>query len=152
MGYSFTIGRLGYARREYFDGRACSWEFVQVPAVFECEGNPSDIHTDALEGVPGPCRCPSYYNWNVALNALPQFKYAFGSMREYVEHVRTYHRMSPAGIPCMYYQGLLDSVEGEAIASKSANSAPRALWFVRWSREAIRRYGEMAMFETPGEW
>jgi hypothetical protein len=145
MGFSFTIGKLGYDidRR---DG-----EFYQSPTVVPCDGDPAMVWVDDMGG-DGPVRCPSYTVFGNVLAKLPQFKAVFDAMMAYVERFHDWHERYPVGIPCKFYEDVLDDIEKEATQSPEQDAAKRAFWFVKWSRQAITLYGELAAFETPGEW
>lgn len=146
MGYSLTIGKALIDTRD-FD--------YDKQAVMPCEGDPAEIHQDEWEatGMPGPVRLPSYTAWGEALEALSKFK-ALWSDLETDCRVLGVEADLGRWIPVRYYEDYLDGVEQEALKApkRCAADAARALWFVRWSREALRRYGNLAAFETPGEW
>ena len=125
-----------------------SWTFVIGKAlggrVVPCEGDAAAIHSDEWAD-DGAKRLPSYSGWEEVLWALPRFRALF----ETLEHLARSHK--PTSIPCRCYEDHLDTLEQEA-SQAGLWEAARELWFVRWSREALRRYGANAAFETPGEW
>ena len=151
MGYSFTIGKA-VIRYEITDEKhgPCI-----VPSVQPCEydGDGSAIHKDDLGG-DGPTRCPSYSSWYGILEACPALKGCMAGMRRWLCNQRGWQGESGGPehwIPCRVYEDALPMIEAEA-EKCSAEVAARVLWFARWSREALRLYGDYAAFATPGEW
>lgn len=140
MSYTLTIGKARYIGEVDEYGDYHGW------TVDECEG-PAP-HTDEWEASPHagePIRLPGYSQWQEVLEALPAFHRVW-------DHCRTWARENRREvIPVTEYVRELDAVEREA-ANASPESAARAYWFSRWSRHALKLYGEAAAFETPGEW
>jgi len=88
------------------------------------------------------------------MQALPVMNSVFEMMRTLVAERRDNGEDEYAVfIPCAVYADKLHAIEVEARDPKTdRDAAKRALWFVKWSQEAIRRYREFAAFETPREW
>jgi hypothetical protein len=103
------------------------------------------VHTDDWEAEPGPVRLPTYSDWGEVLAELQELSGLWRRMQSWAD------QEGLVAIPCRRYEDELDRLEGEARGSRSW-AAARELWFVRWSREALRRYGDKAAFEVPGEW
>lgn len=130
MGYRLVIGRARGGGED---------------AVEPCAGSPADIHEDRWEGEPGSVRLPSYSDWGEVLSELPVLSDLWRRMQAWAA------REGLDTISCRRYEQELDRLEAGANRSR-AWAAGRELWFVRWSREALRRYGDEAAFEVPGEW
>jgi hypothetical protein len=133
MGYRLVIGRARNA------GEVCD------DAVEPCAGYPADVHQDDWEGEPGPVRLPTYSDWGEVLLELPELSGLWRRMQKWAA------QDGLVAIPCRRYEQELGRLEGEASRSRPM-AAARELWFVRWSREALRRYRDEAVFEVPGEW
>lgn len=130
MGYRLVMGRTRGTGQD---------------AVEPCAGTPANVHEDRWEGEPGSVRLPSYSDWGEVLSELPMLSELWRRMHASAE------QEGLVVIPCRRYEQELDRLEAEASRSR-AWAAARELWFVRWSREALRRYGDDAAFEVPGEW
>jgi hypothetical protein len=147
MGYSFTIGKASV------DTFGKGEDLRIFPSVDPCEfdGDPSSVWVDNMGG-DDATRCPSYSQWGDLLDQLPRMKFCFDYMERLVKEDREDRSFELRHfIPCALYADLLDGIELEA-QSASPDAMKRAMWFVKWSREAIKRYGNLAAFDTPGEW
>lgn len=139
MSYTLIIGKatLNTDHGEYGCG---TWR------VDECEG-PAP-HTDEWEASPhegSPVRLPGYGQWHEVMQQLPAFRKLWLRLERWSRENRSYV------IPVTEYVRELTAIETEAYFA-SREYASRAYWFCRWSRQALKLYGEAACFETPSEW
>lgn len=149
MGFNFTIGKaeLIYNGDGYYANEKC--HFVRVRPAHE-DISPELVHRDDWDCNSGADRNPSYSGWSYILDHAPKFKELFYSLEKLVRETRECGDYYTFTIPCRVYEDKLDELEEEA-KTVPDNAAARILWFVRWSRKALELYGDMAAFETPGE-
>lgn len=152
MGYSFTIGKAAVEATTDYSPAKC-FDSLQ-PTVEPCEGNPEEIHRDEWDCETGPTRLPSYSTWAGVLKACPALGGCFEGMQQWYRQSignNGDHSGAHFWIPIRTYADTLPMIEIEAEKCSEEVKA-RALWFVRWSRHALRLYGDLAAFATPGEW
>jgi hypothetical protein len=126
-------------------GRARSDGSPDEGYVWPCQGNPDEVHRDEWDGERGPVRLPSATAWFEVTRAAP----LLGAVLEEVVRSSSWPLDGPVVAPCSLYTHVLPDLEAEA-ATVPDWAAARELWFVRWSQEALRRYGRDAALEVSG--
>jgi hypothetical protein len=154
MGYWLTIGKAEVSYQA--GGSTDTFPPMLRPEVRQADDDvedPAAVHDDEYDGSPSAYRSISYHAWADTLDALPVFNDLMAHVAEYAQSEGLVF------IPVEVYEDRLDAVAAEADAyletahaDAEQAQAQRALWFVRWSREARDLYGDHAAFKTPGEW
>lgn len=172
MGYTFTIGRPAIETDTVVGDPVIDPRTQPVSQVVD---DPTSVHADEYEGSPyegSAKRSVSYTVWSNICDIVTELGLLWDDMES--------RYSTKKWVPVKYYEHRLDAIESEAEqlldgeprvsksvaeqhdpfdnpvleqqGSETASAALRALWFVRWSREAQNQFDEMAVFEVPGEW
>lgn len=173
MGYTFRIGTVdGQKKIPTNSGEQRSFR----PAHEDVDEPPWRDEYEAPAYGGSSIRMISYSTWSNVMDGVSSLGVLFRSLeriyggdmldRDYIKVSKYAHRLKMIeeeaedlleGEPRLDKdeikdRGPLDSDMYEEHSSEEAACAVRALWFVKWSRKALRMYGEDAVFETPGEW